>query len=76
MRLIIQDTLKLVMKLRHVDIHQHWLREQVKDGRIKIEWVKTTEIPANGLTKALPRQKHENFVRQLKMSDIARLINL
>ncbi len=71
MCLIIQDVLKLVTKIRHVDIHQHWLHEQVKDRRIDVEWVKTIEIPANRLTKALSRQKHENFIWQLKISDIA-----
>jgi len=73
---MIQQTPKLVTKLRHVDIHQHWLREQVQDGQIKVEWVKTTDMPADGLTKALPRQSHENFVRQLHMSDVDYLINI
>ncbi len=67
---MIQEVPKLITKFRHVDIHQYWLREQVKDGRIDVEWVKTTEMPANGLTKALPHQKHENFIQQLKISDI------
>ncbi len=69
--LMIQDILKLVTKLRHIDIYQHWLYEQVKDRRIEIEQVKTTEMPADRLTKVLPYQKHENFIWQLKMLDIA-----
>ena len=63
--------LKLNTKLRHVDIHQHWLRQQVQDGRIKLQWVPTADMPADGLTKALLRQKNEEFVRQLNLVNIS-----
>jgi hypothetical protein len=33
--------------------------------------VRTTDMPADGLTKALPRQRHEVFVRQLGLVDIS-----
>jgi hypothetical protein len=73
-RLMIQDAPKLITKLRHVDIHQHWLREQVGEGKVKIEWIATAEMPADGFTKALSRQKHSNFLRQLNIVDIEHLI--
>jgi hypothetical protein len=73
-RLMIQDAPKLITKLRHVDIHQHWLREQVGEGKIKIEWIATAEMPADGFTKSLSRQKHSNFLRQLNIVDIEHLI--
>jgi hypothetical protein len=60
--LITKDAPKLVTKLRHIDVHQHWLCQEVQAGRIKIEWALTNNMAANGLTKALPRQKHEHFV--------------
>lgn len=66
---------KLHTKLRHVDIHSHWLRQEVKRGHVKIEWVPTTTIVADGLTKALPRQKHEHFVKLLGMVDVGALID-
>jgi hypothetical protein len=56
-----------------VDIRQHWLREQIADKRIKIAWISTSNMPADGLTKALPRQKHQNFVQQLGLVDISKL---
>ena len=31
-------------------------------------------MPADGLTKALPRQKHEKFVKQLGLVDIGHLL--
>ncbi|KAJ5642646.1 hypothetical protein N7490_006646 [Penicillium lividum] len=61
-------------KLRHVDIHGHWLRQEVKEGRVRIKWVPTSQMLADGLTKMLPRQKHEAFVRMLGLTDVRHLI--
>jgi hypothetical protein len=72
-RLLTKDLPTLVTKLKHVDIRQHWLREQVADKRINIAWTPTNQMPADGLTKALPRQKHQNFVQQLGLVDISKL---
>jgi hypothetical protein len=57
------SALKLVTKLKYVDIYNHWLRQEVQNGNLSIEWISTSEIPTDGLTKALPRQKHDEFVR-------------
>lgn len=38
-------------------------------------WVPTTEMPADGLTKALPHQKHVDFIDQIGLIDIAERIN-
>ena len=69
-----KDAPKLVTKLRHIDVTQHWLRQEVQAGKIKIEWTSTNDMAADGLTKALPRQKHEHFVNQLNIVDITGLI--
>lgn len=52
-------------KLWHVDIHRHWLRQEALRGHIKIEWVPSAVILADGLTKALPPQRHREFLRLL-----------
>jgi hypothetical protein len=57
-------------KLRHVDIHQHWLRELVQDKKIHINWIPTSRMPADGLTKALPPNNHQKFVNMLGLRDI------
>jgi hypothetical protein len=69
-RLLLQETPKLVTKLRHVDIHSHWLRQEVDREKLKVEWISTSEMKADGFTKVLPRQKHENFVRQLNLTPV------
>jgi hypothetical protein len=62
-----KETVKLETRLRHIDIHQHWLRQEVENGTITIKWLPTAQMPADGLTKALPAQKHATFLRQLKL---------
>ncbi|KAL1974703.1 hypothetical protein VTN31DRAFT_4907 [Thermomyces dupontii] len=60
-------------QLRHVDIHQHWLRERVQDGSLSIRWVRTADMPADGLTKPLTSvQKHHRFISLLGMSHYPR----
>lgn len=66
------DTLKT--SLRHIDIHQHWLREAAQEGQIHVKWVPTAEMKADGFTKILGPQKHNNFRLQMNMEDIQRLI--
>jgi hypothetical protein len=73
-RLLTTPAIKLATKLKHVDIHHHWLRQEVQDRRLQIEWVPTTEMPADGLTKALSTQKHQAFIRQIGLVDIRHLI--
>ena len=70
-RLLQKETLKLDTKLKHVDIHQSWLRQEVQAKRIRVEWVPTADMVADGLTKELPAQKHASFVRQLNLVDIS-----
>ena len=36
LRLIKEESAKLVTKLRHVDIHNHWLRQEYGQGRIQL----------------------------------------
>jgi hypothetical protein len=64
-RLLTSTTPRLVTKLRHVDIKHHWLRQEIQAKRIKIHWVPTAEMRADGFTKTLSIQQHEKFVQQL-----------
>ena len=57
-------------KLRHIDIHRHWLRQEVSRGQIHIQWVSTSKILADGLTKALPLQRHADFIKLLGLKEV------
>ena len=66
----------MTTQLRHVDIHQHWLRQEVQNKRISVNWVGTNDMIADGITKALPKVKHIDFVKQLNIEDIRERISL
>ena len=70
LRLLTKETPKLQTALKHVDIHQCWLRQEVQAGKIKVQWVPTADMIADGFTKLLPAQKHAEFVKQLNLVDI------
>lgn len=70
LRLLQKEDPKLATKLKHVDIHQCWLRQEVQNDRIKVEWISTQDMVADGFTKALSPQKHQLFVRQMNLVDI------
>ena len=68
--LVTAEIATLKTKLRHVDIHNHWLRQEVQGGRIQVKYTKSTDMIADGLTKALPAGKWSRFLYQLGLEDI------
>ena len=48
-------------RARHIDIRHHFIRQEITEGRINVEWVSTTDQAAGGLTKALTRQQFDHF---------------
>ena len=64
------DAPKLITKLKHIDIHSHWLRQEVQKGVILLKYKKSSLIVADGFTKELPRQKYEAFIYQLYLISI------
>src|SRR3546814_18668385 len=49
-QLVNKDINKLQTKLRHVDIHNHWLRQEAQRRSIKVEYKPTTDMTAYRLT--------------------------
>ena len=72
--LVEAETPRLMTRLKHIDIHSCWLRQEVQRKRITTGWITTANMPADGLTKPLPNQKHQNFVKLINMVDIKHLI--
>ena len=61
----------LSTRLRHINIQQSWIRELLStpspstllDGTtLIVQWVPSTDMPADGLTKLLPSPAHQHFV--------------
>jgi hypothetical protein len=69
-RIVNSEIAQFRTSLRHVDIHNHWLRQEVMQGRISITHVPTQKMMADGLTKALAKTKHQVLVRMIGLHDI------
>ncbi len=54
-----KNVLKLDIKLKHVDIHRHWLRQKMQTDQVHVNWIFTFEMFADKFIKILSRQKHE-----------------
>jgi hypothetical protein len=50
---------------KHIDAKCHFLRRKVEEEVIELEYVPTGEQVANTLTKALNREKHSKFAREM-----------
>jgi len=69
-RLVEAEVAQLKTKLKHVDIHNHWLRQEVENGTLRIIYTPTDEIFADGFTKALQGDKFKTFLNQIGLADI------
>ena len=69
-RLVIGSSERISTKLRHVDIHNLWLRQEYARGAFKLTYLATKDMPADGLTKNLSRAKFEHFRTLLNLQDI------
>ena len=70
-RLVNDDIARLQTKLRHVDIHNHWLRQEIQRQSIIVQYTPSEHMIADGLTKALLKDGHEKFKRQIGLTDIS-----
>ena len=52
-------------RMKHLDLRFYWLRDAVEAGKISPVHLRTDEMPADLLTKALPRAKVELFRRMM-----------
>ena len=64
---------RLHTKLRHIDIHQFWLRQELRKTTLSIRWTPSAEVLADGFTKPLPGQRHMEFVRIIGLEDTSQV---
>jgi hypothetical protein len=50
---------------KHIDIRFHIIREAIANGLIRLEYTRTTEMTADILTKALPKDLHQRHLEGL-----------
>eukprot|EP00253_Pinus_taeda_P014746 PITA_14746 len=51
----------MAARSNHIEIKYHFIRDYVKKGVVKLEYISTNEQVANIFTKGLPRGKHVYF---------------
>lgn len=56
-------------RTKHMGVRLQFVRDCVEDGSVKIEHMSTDLMPADVLTKALKRDKHEKCCKYLKMTN-------
>ena len=71
-----KESMKLLTKLRHVDIHNHWLCQEYAEWTLLFKWTSTRDMIADGLTKVLSPQRHEAFIKLIKLDDISKWIEV
>lgn len=69
-RLLTKEDPLIKTKLKHVDIYQHWVRERVQSKELQVSWISTNNMVADGMTKILGKQKHQNFIKLLGLTEI------
>ena len=65
-----KDEPRLNTKLKHTNIHHHWLRQKVQAKQLKVDWLNINNMPVNRLTKSLIKNKYKRFIKQLNLIDI------
>jgi transposase InsO family protein len=54
-------------RTKHIDIQYHYVRQEVENGRIQLEFIDTDSMLADCLTKALARTKLQRFISGINM---------
>ncbi|KFX96087.1 hypothetical protein V490_03518 [Pseudogymnoascus sp. VKM F-3557] len=57
-------------RTKHISVRHHFIREKIQSGEVKINWVSTKDMVADGLTKPLPRPAFEDFRRNMGMKTL------
>lgn len=50
---------------KHIDIRYHITREAISNGTLRLEYIRTTDMTADILTKALPLELHNKHIHSL-----------
>src|SRR4051794_24993477 len=50
---------------KHIAIRRHYVRDAVANGHIKLEYPPSSEMIANALTKALPKDLHNKHTQSM-----------
>jgi hypothetical protein len=66
-----KDIACLQTRLCHVDIHNHWLWQEVQTKCIHVNYILSGDMLTDRLTKLLLNTSFDQFVQQLGLIDIS-----
>jgi hypothetical protein len=49
-------------KTKHIDVQYYYVRQEVQSNHIDLYYMPTDQMPADGLTKPLTKEKHLKFL--------------
>jgi len=52
---------------KHIDIQYHYTRNLVEEKKVRIEYIPTSDMPADLLTKSLPRPQHAHLSKGISL---------
>jgi hypothetical protein len=52
---------------KHIDVRHHFIRDHVAKKELAVNYMSTHDLPADVLTKALNKEKHESCVKQFNL---------
>jgi hypothetical protein len=67
--LVNEKTSQLTTKLQYIDIHNHRLRQEAQNGKVKVIYMPTNNMIANSFTKFLPANKMCQFLKHVELVD-------
>lgn len=56
-------------RTKHVDIYYHYIKDEFRSGRIKLQHVRTADMIADVMTKHSSADLHKRFIAQLGLHD-------
>ena len=56
------------LKMKHIAVHYHAIREHIANGEIRLEYLSTDRMVTDGLTKATNRVTQERLVDGLGLA--------
>ena len=57
-------------RAKHIDIKFHFVKDLVKEGKLQVYHVSSEKMLADGFTKPMPRERHNNLIQQIGMIQV------
>jgi RAB protein geranylgeranyltransferase component A len=54
-------------RTKHIEVQWHYIKEQVEQAKIRLSFLPTAQMAADGLTKALTTSKFQSFLKLINL---------